>query len=178
MLQLRAEQHSTYEQVLLARALRAVTSELGVPFIVNDRVDVALAVGADGVHVGHPGVEDMPPELARHLLGSRAIIGVSVSTPAEALATVKLGADYLSVGPIFATGSKGDAGPPVGLERLRAVQAVVTLPLCGIGGITAVNAVRVIASGGNGVAVMSAVTMAADPAAAARELAGAVARTR
>jgi thiamine-phosphate pyrophosphorylase len=176
MLQLRAEQRSTYDQVLLARALRAVTQELGVPFIVNDRVDVALAVGADGVHVGHPGVEDMPPELARRLLGPQAIIGVSVSTPREAVATARLGADYLSVGPIFATGSKGDAGPAVGPERLAAVRVVVTLPLCAIGGITAANAVRAIAAGADGVAVMSAVTMAADPAAAARGLARAVAR--
>jgi len=73
---------------------------------VNDRVDVALAVGADGVHVGHPGVEDMPPELARRLLGPQAIIGVSVSTPREAVATARLGADYLSVGPILCNGEQ------------------------------------------------------------------------
>ena len=174
LLQLRAERRSTFEQVLLARALRTVTRELHVPLIINDRVDVALAVQADGVHVGHPDVEDMPPELARQLLGPRAILGVSVATPSEAAATAGRGASYLSIGPIFGTASKGDAGPPVGPERLAAVRAAVTLPLCAIGGVTAANAGRAIAAGADGVAVISAVTMAGDVVAATRELATAV----
>jgi thiamine-phosphate pyrophosphorylase len=177
MIQLRAEQRSTYEQVILARALRDVTREQGVPLVINDRVDVALAVGADGVHVGHPGVEDMPPELARQLLGPAAIVGVSVATPEEAAATAALGASYLSVGPIFATASKSDAGAAVGPERLTAVRAATGLPLCAIGGITAANAARAIAAGADGVAVMSAVTMAADPLAATQRLATALTRS-
>jgi thiamine-phosphate pyrophosphorylase len=177
LIQLRAEQRSTYEQVLLARALRDVTQEHGVPLIVNDRVDVALAVGADGVHVGHPGVEDLPPELARQLLGPEAIVGVSVATPEEATATAARGASYLSVGPIFATASKGDAGAAVGPERLTAVRAAIRLPLCAIGGITAANAALAIAAGADGVAVMSAVTMTADPMAATQRLAAALARS-
>jgi thiamine-phosphate pyrophosphorylase len=174
LLQLRAEGRSTYEQVLLARALRTVTRELQAPLIINDRLDVALAVQADGVHVGHPDVEDMPPELARQLMGPHAMIGVSVATPAEAAATAGRGASYLSIGPIFGTASKGDAGPPVGPERLAAVRAAVTLPLCAIGGITAATAAAAMLAGADGVAVISAVTMAGDVAAATRELAAAV----
>lgn len=174
LLQLRAESRSTYEQVLLARALRAVTRELQVPLVINDRVDIALACEADGVHVGHPDLEDMPPELARQLLGPQAIIGVSVATATEAVATAERGASYLSIGPIFGTASKGDAGPAVGLERLAAVRAAVTVPVCGIGGISAANAARVIAAGAAGVAVISAVTLADDVLAATRALTAAV----
>lgn len=174
LLQLRAESRCTYEQVMLARALRTVTRELQVSLIINDRVDVALAIRADGVHVGHPDVEDMPPELARQLLGPQAIVGVSIATPAEAAATANRGASYLSIGPIFGTASKGDAGPAVGPERLAAVRAAVTLPLCAIGGITAANAALAIAAGADGVAVISAVTRADDPVAATRELVRAV----
>ncbi|HEV7215349.1 MAG TPA: thiamine phosphate synthase [Chloroflexota bacterium] len=174
LLQLRAEGRSTYEQVLLARALRTVTRELQVPLVINDRVDVALASQADGVHVGHPDVEDMPPELARQLLGPRAIIGVSVATPTEAAATTGRGAGYLSIGPIFGTASKGDAGPAIGLDRLAAVRAAVKLPICAIGGITAANAAAAMAAGADGVAVISAVTMAGDVLAATRQLAAAV----
>jgi thiamine-phosphate pyrophosphorylase len=174
MIQLRAEQRSTYEQVILARALRDVTREQGVPLVINDRVDVALAVGADGVHVGHPGVEDMPPELARQLLGPAAIVGVSVATPKEAAATAALGVSYLSVGPIFGTASKSDAGAAVGPERLTAVRAAIRLPLCAIGGITIANAARAITAGADGVAVMSTVTLAADPMATTQQLAAAV----
>lgn len=174
LLQLRAEQRSTYEQVQVGQQLQAVCRELGVPLIINDRVDVALAVGADGVHVGHPGVEDMPPELARRLLGPDAIVGVSVATPEEAAATARLGASYLSVGPIFGTSSKGNAGPAVGPQRLRAVRAATALPLCAIGGITAANAGAAIAAGADGVAVISAVCAAPDPTQATRELADTV----
>lgn len=175
MIQFRAERRSTYEQVLLARALREVTRALQTPLVINDRVDVALAVGADGVHVGHPGVEDMPPELARRLLGPQAVIGVSVATPAEALTTAALGASYLSVGPIFGTASKGDAGPPVGPERLTAIRAAVSVPLCAIGGITADNAGLAITAGADGVAVISMISTASDPVAATRALVAAVA---
>jgi thiamine-phosphate pyrophosphorylase len=175
IIQLRAEGRSTYEQLMLARALREVTRALRVPLVINDRVDVALAVEADGVHVGHPGVEDMPPDVARRLLGPQAIIGVSVATPEEGVATARLGASYLSVGPIFPTASKGDAGPAVGPQRLTAIRAVVALPLCAIGGVTAANAGLAIEAGADGVAVISAVTMAPDPAAATRSLAAAVA---
>src|SRR6185437_2868667 len=115
----------------------------GVPLIINDRVDVALAAGAAGVHVGHPGVEDMPPELARRLLGPDAVIGVSVATPEEAAATERLPVDYLSTGPVFGTRNKPDAGPAVGPERLAAVRAATTLPLCAIGSLTADNVAEV-----------------------------------
>jgi len=178
VIQLRAEGRTTYEQLSLAQALRAVTRALHVPLIINDRVDVALAVEADGVHVGHAGVEDMPPDVARRLLGPQAIIGVSVATPAEAVTTARLGADYFSIGPIYSTATKGDAGPAVGLERLTAIRAVVTHPLCAIGSVTATNAGLAMSAGADGVAVISAVTMAPDPTAATRALVVAVAAAR
>ncbi len=176
LLQLRAEGCSTYEQVLLGTRLRIVSRELGVPLVINDRLDVAQAVQADGVHVGHPGVDDMPPDIARALLGPRAIVGVSVATPEEAVGAARLGASYLSVGPIFATSSKGDAGPVVGPGRLRAVRGASDLPLCAIGGITASSAAEAVRAGADGVAVLSAVCAAPDPAHSARELAGEVVR--
>lgn len=175
LLQLRAERRSTYEQVQLALRLRRVARELGVPLLINDRVDVALAAEADGVHVGHPGVEDMPPGIARRLLGPAAIVGASVATPEEARATAALGVDYVSVGPIFGTGSKADAGAAVGPSRLVAVRRAVDLPLCAIGGITGENAAQAIAAGADGVAVIAAIAAAADPSAAARGIVRAVA---
>lgn len=178
LLQLRAERRSTYEQLLLGRELRAVAQELGVPLIINDRVDVALAVAADGIHVGHPGVEDMPPDIARRLLGPAAIVGVSVATPEEATATASLGASYLSVGPVFETGAKSDAGAAVGPARLTAVRGAVSLPLCAIGGITAANAGEAVKAGADGVAVITALSGAPDPARAARDLAEAVRSAR
>ena len=174
LLQLRAERHSTFEQVQMAERLQRLASGRGVPLLVNDRVDVALAVSAAGVHVGHPDVEDMPPEIARRLLGPDAIVGVSVATPEEAVATARRGASYLSVGPIFGTGSKGDAGPAVGPGRLRAVKAACALPLCAIGGITVTNANQAVAARADGVAVISAVCAAADPRLATRQLVEAV----
>lgn len=178
LLQLRAEGLSTYAQVQLAQELMAVSRARGVPLLINDRVDVALAVGAAGVHVGHPGVDDMPPDTARRLLGPDAIIGVSVATPEEAAAVARLPVDYLSTGPIFATRSKADAGPAVGPERLAAVRAATTLPLCAIGGLTADNAAAAVRAGADGVAVIGAVSLAPDPRTATERLAQVVRAAR
>jgi thiamine-phosphate pyrophosphorylase len=131
----------------------------GCLFLVNDRVDVALAVNADGVHVGG---DDFPLPLVRRLLGKRAVIGVSVSSLGEALASEAAGADYLGVGPVFATGTKADAGPAVGVELVRLIRRTVRLPIVAIGGITLANAPAVIAAGADMVCAISAVVAAED----------------
>jgi len=126
----------------------------GVQLIINDRVDVALAVGAQGVHLGQ---DDMPPEAARKLLGPNAVIGYSTHNIEQAIAATKLPIDYLAVGPIFATTTKSDTAPVLGLKGLRAVrEAIGVFPLVAIGGITHANAREVIGAGADSVAVISA----------------------
>jgi len=150
-----------------ATALCAWLHEHQVALIINDRVDVALACGADGVHVGQ---DDLPCAVVRRLVGPSRVIGVSVSTVAEALQAERDGADYLGVSPVFTTLTKPDAPPAAGLEGLRAIRAAVHLPLVAIGGIQAENAAAVVQAGADGVAVVSAIMAAADPCAAARAL--------
>jgi thiamine-phosphate pyrophosphorylase len=146
-----------YEQ---AKAAMAVAAEMGVQLIINDRVDVALAVGAHGVHLGQ---NDLPPEAARTLLGSNAIIGYSTHNVAQAIEATKLPIDYLAIGPIFATATKNDTDPELGLDGLRAVRrAIGEFPLVAIGGITLTNAADVIAAGAGSVAVISALLSSAN----------------
>src|SRR5438105_5409888 len=164
----RAKEATTLELLELARNLTAVRREAGVPFIVNDRVDVALAAGADGAHVGHIGEEDLSPHDARHLLGPEAIVGVSVGTPQEAHMATGQGASYISAGPMFATATKSNAGPAAGEGLLRSVRAATRLPLVVIGGITPNNSAALYAAGADGVCVGAAIVRAADPEAAAR----------
>ena len=166
-IQFREKDAPTREMVEIATRLRAITRRYGVPLIVNDRVDVALAVDADGVHVG---TDDMPVAVAKRLVGPGRIVGASASTVEEALAAVEQGADYLGVGSIFATGTKVDAGPPVGIERIAEVKARVPVPVVAIGGIHHGNVAEVIRAGADGVAVISAVVAAEDVADAARRL--------
>jgi thiamine-phosphate pyrophosphorylase len=166
-LQLRAKDLPTVRQVAVARALADLARRHAVLFIVNDRLDVALAVEADGVHLGW---EDLPPADARRLLGPERVLGVSAGNLEEARAALAAGADYLGVGPIFPTRTKADAGEAIGLEGLRAIRALSSVPIVAIGGITAENAAAVIAAGADGVAVISAVLLAPDPTAAARRL--------
>jgi len=128
-------------------------------FLVNDRVDLALEVGADGVHLGQG---DLPCPEARRILGRQKIIGVTVHTVAEALAAQAGGADYLGVSPIFATGTKADAGAPTGVALLAEIRRRVTLPLVAIGGITLANAPAVIGAGADGVCAIGAVVTKAD----------------
>ena len=136
-----------YEQAKIA-------GRRGVQLIINDRVDVALAVGAQGVHLGQ---DDMPPDAARKLLGPYAIIGFSTHNVEQAIAATQLPIDYLAIGPIFATTTKSDTAPVLGLDGLRTVrEAIGRFPLVGIGGITASNARDVIAAGADSVAVISA----------------------
>lgn len=165
--QLRMKDAPVREIAEVGRDLQALCRAARVAFIINDRVDVVLAVGADGVHVGR---DDLPATTARTLLGPRRLLGVSAATVDEAVAAERVGADYLGVGAVFATGTKGDAGAPVGLERLREIRRAVRVPLVGIGGITVENAADVIRAGAQGVAVITAVTLAEDVAEATRRL--------
>jgi thiamine-phosphate pyrophosphorylase len=172
LVQLRDKHGSTRAMVEEARALRGVLEPAGVPLLINDRVDVALAAEADGVHIGQ---DDMAPTDARLLLGRTAIIGLSLSTVQQAQAAPLELLDYVAIGGVYATTSKDNTSTPVGISGLRAiVQAVrarkAQFPICAISGINAGNAAEVIAAGADGVAVISALSLAGDPAQAAQDL--------
>ena len=166
MLQLREKTLEEGAFLEEARALQALCRERHVPFIVNDNVDIARAMGADGVHVGQ---SDMAAKRARALLGPDKILGVSAHNAAEALAAQADGADYLGCGAAFVTGTKLDAHP-VTAETMRAVTAAVNIPVVAIGGIDAANLLQLQGRGLAGVAVVSAIFAQADPCAASREL--------
>lgn len=154
LVQLREKQMSPKEFYEQAKAVVTVAEQCGMRLIINDRVDVALAVGANGVHLGQ---DDMPPEAARRLLGEHAIVGYSTHNVEQAIEASKLPIDYLAIGPIFTTSTKSDTAPVLGLEGLRAVrEAIGDFPLVAIGGITQANAVAVIEAGADSVAVISA----------------------
>lgn len=167
VVQLRAKQATTREIIQLGHALRRITRNSEIPLIVNDRVDIALALDADGAHVGQ---EDLPVPLARGVMGPDRILGVSAGTTEEAHQAEEDGADYLGVGDVYGTPSKPDAGVPIGLQGLREIAEAVSIPVVGIGGITADKAAAVIEAGAAGVAVISAVIGAPDPEAAACHL--------
>ncbi len=175
IVQYREKMASTRQMIAEAQALRELTRRAGVPLIVNDRLDVALAVDADGVHVGQ---DDMPAALARRLIGPDKILGVSAANLSEAMQAVQDGADYLGVGPIVATPTKPDAAPPIGMDGLREICRRVPIPVVAIGGINATNAADAIAAGAHGIAVVSAVVAAEDVAAAAQQLRALVAAAR
>ena len=168
MLQLREKDLATRDFFEVAREVKAVTDKFRVPLIINDRLDIALAVGASGLHVGQ---EDLPAQLARKLLGPAKILGVSVTNLVEALQAQADGADYLGVGAIFPTGTKSDAAR-VGLDTLRLIKQKVRIPVVAIGGINAGNAGSIKALKVDGIAVVSAILSQTDIEAAARELSG------
>lgn len=163
-IQLRWKSGSLTEALQVGREVQRRCRHAGVPFIVNDRVDLALALDADGVHVG---VDDLPVAETRALVGDRMIVGFSPPTLQSALAAERAGADYLGVGPIYTTGTKKDAGVAVGADHLAAIAEAVHIPVVGIGGITAEGVAPVIAAGAAGVAVISSVVAAEDVRAAA-----------
>ncbi len=171
--QLREKECTTREFVEVARALKALLSRLGVPLIVNDRVDVALAARADGVHLGQ---SDLDSKTARVLLGPAAIIGLSVESMEQAEQAASLPVDYLGVSPVFPTPTKTDTAPAWELAGLAALRRASRHMLIAIGGIHASNAAEVIAAGADGIAVVSALCAAPDPEAAARELRAAIAQ--
>lgn len=176
VVQLREKDRTVRERYEMGREIRERCREAGVTFVVNDRVDLAQALNADGVHLGE---DDLSVPVARELLGSEAVIGRSVSTVAAAEAAEAAGADYLGVGTVYRTGSKADipeAEHGVGPERVAEIADAVDIPLVGIGGITAENAAAVAKAGADGVAVITAITRADDPEAATAALAEAVER--
>jgi len=167
--QLREKHCSTREFVAEARMVKTMLDTLAtrVPLIINDRLDVALAIGADGVHLGQT---DMAIEDARRLVGPTMIIGISAESVEDALEAQRHGADYLGISPVFATPTKTDTAEPLGLEGIRAIRAAVSLPLVGIGGIHQGNAAEVMRAGTDGVAVVSAIVGANCPRSAAQSL--------
>jgi thiamine-phosphate pyrophosphorylase len=158
--QLREKDVSTRFFVEEARRIKALMAPFRVPLIINDRLDVALAVGAEGVHVGQ---DDMPYDLARKLMGPRAIIGLSVETWEDVERAEALDVDYLGVSPVFATPTKTDTKGPWGLEGLARIRAASRHPLVGIGGLNAANAEAAVLAGADGVAVVSAICASPDP---------------
>jgi thiamine-phosphate pyrophosphorylase len=176
VVQLRAKRATDREALAWAEVLRELTRRAGALFLVNDRFDLALVAGADGVHLGQ---EDLPPARIPGPLRERLVVGRSTHTLAEARAARAEPVDYVAFGPVFGTTSKASPHAARGLEMLREAAALVApLPLVAIGGIDARNAELAIAAGAAAVAVISAVAGAADPEAAARELARAVAGAR
>lgn len=166
LVQLREKTISSKEFYDTAVKVREVTSRLGVPLIINDRVDIALAVDADGVHVGQ---DDLPADIVRRIIGPDKIVGVSAGNLAEARAAVESGADYLGVGAMYATGTKTDADI-TSFAELRRIREAVSLPIVVIGGINKETIPNFNGTGIDGLAVVSAVVAQADAAGAAREL--------
>jgi thiamine-phosphate diphosphorylase len=173
--QYRDKSASTRRMIEEAAEIRGICSQAGVSFIVNDRVDVALAVDADGVHVGQ---DDMPASVLRNLIGSGKIIGVSAGSVEEAVRAFSDGADYVGAGPVFSTLTKPDAGAPVGQVGLRAICAAISIPVVAIGGINADNSGDMIRCGAAGIAVVSAIVSAEDVELAARLLCSALSGAR
>jgi thiamine-phosphate pyrophosphorylase len=168
MVQLREKEATTRAFLEEARALKAMLAPLGVRFLVNDRLDVALAVDADGLHVGQ---SDMPVAEARRLLGPDKIVGLSITEPEQARAADAAAADYLGVGPIYQQQTKDDASPPLGIDGLREIRRLTQKPIVAIGGLTPDNSAPLLAAGADGFAVVSAIVAADDPEAAARRFA-------
>jgi thiamine-phosphate pyrophosphorylase len=167
LVQLRDKQADGRALLEQARALKALLDPLGIPLIVNDRVDVAIAAGAAGCHVGQ---SDLPAEEARAILGEDAILGLSIDRVEEARAADPEYVDYVAHGPFAATATKPDAGPPVDARGIAAVRELSALPLIAIGGIDSGKAAEAIRAGADGIAVVSAIITAPDPEAASREL--------
>ncbi|MBU2648885.1 thiamine phosphate synthase [bacterium] len=165
--QLREKACSTREFMDEALALKSVLLRYGIPLLINDRVDIALAVNADGVHLGQ---SDMRIADARRILRPTMIVGISVESVADAIQAEAEGADYIGISPVFATGTKTDTAPPLGLEGVRRIREQVKIPLVGIGGIHAGNAAEVVRHGADGIAVVSAIVSAENPTLAAAEL--------
>jgi thiamine-phosphate pyrophosphorylase len=163
--QLREKALATRDFVALALAVKDLLAPFDVPLIINDRLDVALACGAQGVHLGQ---SDMPVALARQLLPPEVFIGLSVENLADVARAAGQPVDYLGISPVYATPTKTDTARPWGLAGVRQVRALTRLPLVAIGGIHQGNAAQVLQAGADGLAVVSAICSAADPQAAAQ----------
>lgn len=170
LLQLREKDASSREFYEVAREMKELAHSRKIPLIINDRLDIALAVDADGLHIGQ---DDLPLPVARRLLGPGKILGYSVSNVEEAVYGEENGADYLGAGAVFATGSKELAVPPIGLDMLREIRRAVSLPVVGIGGISPDNLEEVKRTGIDGISVISAILGSEDTREAAGRLAAA-----
>lgn len=166
LLQYRAKNADGGRMYSEACELKKLCDKYGVPLIINDRLDIALAVGAAGVHLGQ---EDLPCAVARKFLGESFIIGVSAHNPAEAVEAVAAGADYLGCGAVFGTATKHDVAK-LGLDNLRAIRKAVDIPMVGIGGITAANYAEVLSTGADGAAIVSGILAQEDIGAVVRKL--------
>ena len=153
LVQLREKGISALDFYMLALEMKRITDRYGIPLIINDRIDIAMAVGAAGVHIGQ---RDIPADIARKVIGEGMLLGVSVGSAAEAIDAVKAGADYLGVGAMFPTGTKPDAGF-VSMEELGRIRKAVNIPIVVIGGISRENAMLFRTMGVDGLAVVSAV---------------------
>lgn len=167
MVQLREKDIDTREFIALACRLQPILKEAGVPLIINDRVDVALAVDADGVHIGQ---SDMPYDIARRLLGPDKIIGLSVENMDEVREANSLDVDYIGISPVYSTATKTDTAPPFGLEGLGEAVRLSVHPTVAIGGMNIKTAADVLGTGVDGIAVVSGICSAPDPKTAAEEL--------
>lgn len=165
--QLREKHCTTRRFIEEARALKSVLISNNIPLIINDRIDVAMAVEAQGVHLGQ---RDMDIADARKIVGRSMVIGISAESYEEAVQAEEEGADYIGISPVFATTTKVDTGNPLGLKGVRRIRQSVAIPLVGIGGINAENAAGVVGAGADGVAVVSAIVSAQCPETAARTL--------
>jgi thiamine-phosphate pyrophosphorylase len=170
VIQLRDKEHGKRELLSIAQALRDLCTRNGVLFIVNDHIDIAIAVDADGVHIGR---EDLPVGVVRRLLPIDKILGCSAHTVDEAIAAQSEGADYIAVGAVFPSPTKPDA-ESVGTVRVKKIKEMVSIPVVAIGGVNEKNAGEVFAAGADAVAVISAISNDADVAAASRRIAGAI----
>ena len=173
--QLREKKLGTRDFINEAKMLNTLLLSKGIPLIINDRVDVALAVKAAGVHLGQ---SDMSIEDARRILGTTSIIGISAECLEDAVKAEKQGADYIGISPVFSTATKTDTAPPLGLAGLYEIRTQVSLPLVALGGINIENCSQVITSGADGIAVVSAIVSAPSPEHAASELRQIIAKTR
>ena len=175
MVQLRSPYDKGRQQMATALALLEFLRPRGIPLIINDRVDLALAVDADGVHVGQ---NDLPVSIVREMIGPDRILGLSISSPAELAASDLSIVDYVGLGPIFPTATKANAAPAIGFDGLKALAAAIPLPAVAIGGLKAEHVEPVLASGAAGLAIVSAIIAADDPAASAAAFSAAIAGFR
>lgn len=167
LVQLREKQASSREFYEKAKALKKRLSSYDVPLIINDRLDIALAIDADGLHIGQ---EDLPYEIARSLLGDDKIIGLSVESKTDAVLANQLDVDYIGISPVFSTPTKLDTAPALGLEGAQLINSLSKHPSVGIGGIHEENAAAVIRTGSKGISVVSAIMASENPYEAAKRL--------
>ncbi|MFR9166301.1 MAG: thiamine phosphate synthase [Dysgonomonas sp.] len=167
IIQLREKECPTREFYNIAIKLKKLLLSYNVPLIINDRIDIALACDADGLHIGQ---SDMPYPVARRLMGKDKIIGLSVENISQAEEANRLDLDYIGVSPVFGTPTKTDTAQPLGLEGLRQIAAISKHPVVAIGGIHSSNALEIMEAGANTIAVVSEISSAEDPAAAAKNL--------